>query len=282
MKLILSRKAFDSGAGGVANPILEDGSMIPLPIPDKSSSIKYQDITIAGENLGTVASELTGGKTKPDHFAHLDPDLAESAYPRKPGWLPLFGQADAAQTVLTREGVGAGDLFLFFGWFRRVTRSSGRLTFAKGAPNMHVIWGWLQVGQVVPVGTEPTPAWMDYHPHLAPDRKGASNTIYVAAERLTIGGEQLDLPGAGTFGKYDDRLRLTKVGSSRSIWDLPAWFTPTLQRPTLGYHSDPARWQVIGDRVELRSAARGQEFILDTASYPEALPWVVDLLDGSE
>ena len=35
MKLILSRKAFDSGAGKVASPILDDGAMIPMPIPDK-------------------------------------------------------------------------------------------------------------------------------------------------------------------------------------------------------------------------------------------------------
>jgi hypothetical protein len=144
VKLILSRKAFDSGAGGVANPILEDGSMIPMPIPDKQSPIRYQDITVAGENLGTVAWELTRGKTRPDHFAHLDPDLIQASYPREPGWKPLLGQVDAAQSVLTREGVGPGDLFLFFGWFRRVSRSAGRLKFVTGAPDLHVIWGWLQ------------------------------------------------------------------------------------------------------------------------------------------
>ena len=106
MKLILSRKAFDSGAGGVANPILDDGSMIPMPIPDRKSPIRYQDITVAGENLGAVASELTRGKTRPDHFAHLDPDLMPSAYPREPGWRPLLGQVDAAQSVLARRASG--------------------------------------------------------------------------------------------------------------------------------------------------------------------------------
>lgn len=102
MKLILSRKAFDSTAGKVANPILDDGSMIPMPIPDKQSPIRYRNITIAGQNLGTVASDLTSGRTRADHFAHLDPDLIESAYPREPGWRPLFGQVDAAQSVLER------------------------------------------------------------------------------------------------------------------------------------------------------------------------------------
>lgn len=280
MKLILSRKAFDSGAGKVANPILDDGSMIPMPIPDKASPIRYQDITVAGENLGTVAAELTGGKTRPDHFAHLDPDLIQSAYPREPGWRPMLGQVDAAQSVLAREGVGSGDLFLFFGWFRRVTRSAGRLKFVQGAPDLHVIWGWLQVDEVVSVGSATHPSWMDYHPHMVAGSRGPNNTLYVAREKLTLNGVSLDMPGAGAFSGFDDRLRLTKPGCKRSIWTLPPWFAPEPPRPPLGYHSDPDRWQVDGDRVQLRSAARGQEFVLDTDHYPEALSWVADLLQA--
>lgn len=281
VKLILSRKAFDSGAGKVANPILDDGSMIPMPIPDKSSTIRYEDITVAGENLGAVASQLTRGTTRPDHFAHLDPDLSRSAYPRKPGWRPLLGQASASQSVLAREGVAPGDLFLFFGWFRRATRSAGPLEYVKQAPHLHVIWGWLQVDEIVPVGSEAHPEWMTYHPHLAPGRKLSSDTLYVARDRLRIDGVDLDLPGAGTFASYDDRLRLTAPGRSRSVWSLPSWFAPTPPRPPLGYHGAPDRWQADGDRLRLQSVGRGQEFVLDTEWYPEALPWAVDLIRGS-
>lgn len=282
MKLILSRKAFDSGAGKVANPILDDGSMIPMPIPDKSSPIRYQEITVAGENLGTVAAQLTRGKTRADHFAHLDPDLSQSAYPREPGWKPLFGQQDAAQTVLAREGVGPGDLFLFFGWFRRVTRSSGQLRFITDAPDLHVIWGWLQVDEVIPVGGGSHPSWMNYHPHMVPGTRGRNNTLYVARERLRLDGVDVDLPGAGTFNRFDDRLRLTKPGHNRSTWTLPSWFALEPPRPPLGYHGDPQRWQADGKRVDLRSAARGQEFVLNTAWYPEAIPWAADLLQLSQ
>ena len=183
MKVILSRKAFDSGAGEVANPIFDDGSMIPLPIPDKQSPIRYRDLMVAGQNLGTVASELTRGRTRADHFAHLDPDLVFAAYPREPGWRPLFGQVGAAQTVLARAGVGVGDLFLFFGWFRRVTRSSARLEYVKGAPDLHVLWGWFQIGEVIPIEDgASSPAWMDYHPHLVAGSRGANNTLYVATQ----------------------------------------------------------------------------------------------------
>lgn len=280
MKLILSRKAFDSGAGKVANPILDDGSMIPIPIPDKLSPIRYDEITVAGENLGTVAADLTRGKTRPDHFAHLDPDLIQSAYPREPGWRPLFGQADAAQSVLAREDVGPGDLFLFFGWFRRATRSAGRLRFVQGAPDLHVIWGWMQIDEVIAVDGSEHPQWMGYHPHMVDDSRGSNNTVYVAREKLALDGTALELPGAGSFTHYDDRLRLTKPGSSRSTWALPTWFAPHASRPPLGYHGDEARWQMDGDQVQLRSAARGQEFVLDTAWYPEAISWVGKLLEA--
>jgi len=279
VKLILSRKAFDSSAGGVANPILDDGLMIPLPIPDKQSKIRYEELAIGGENLGIVASDLTRGRTKPDHFAHLDPDLSPTSYPREVGWRPLFGQSGAAQRVLEREGVGVGDLFLFFGWFRRATRSAGRLRFVQGAPDMHVFWGWLQIGEVISVENVTPPPWMGYHPHVAFQGRGAHNTLYVASETLTLDGVPAEAPGAGTFHTYSDRLRLTKPGSSsRSLWKLPHWFTPQPGRPALGYHTDPERWASNGEDVLLRSVARGQEFVLDAALYPEAGAWVRELL----
>lgn len=277
MRLILSRKAFDSGAGKVPNPILDNGSLIPMPIPDRLSSIRYQDVNVAGYNLGKVASDLTKNRTRADHFAHLDPDLLQAAYPRESGWRPLFGQVDNAQSVLEREGVGPGDLFLFFGWFRRVTASRGRLLYAPAAPDLHVIWGWMQIDHVIRVGSVEHPAWMAYHPHISSPR-GRGNTVYVARKSLILDEIELDLPGAGVFSQYDDRLRLTKPGRSRSLWSLPAWFAPQTSRRALGYHSDTSRWQRDGDRVDLQTVGRGQEFVLDTRSYPEAIPWIADLL----
>lgn len=279
MKLILSRKAFDSGSGKVPNPILDDGAMLPMPIPDKNSRIRYQDITIAGHNLGEVAPGLTKERVRAEHFAHLDPDLIDSAYPREPGWRPTFGQVGSAQSVLAREGVGPGDLFLFFGWFRRATAAGGRFRFVPGAPDLHVLWGWMQIDEVIPVGSVEHPDWMKYHPHLAGTR-GQGNTIYVARDNLSLSGVDLDVPGAGVFSHFDSRLQLTKPGSSRSLWRLPSWIAPTAARPALGFHSDGSRWQRSGDHVDLRSAARGQEFVLGAEWYPEAIDWVRDLLEA--
>ena len=40
MKVILSRKGFDSANGGIASPILEDGAIVsfPIPAPDKNTA----------------------------------------------------------------------------------------------------------------------------------------------------------------------------------------------------------------------------------------------------
>ena len=128
MKVILSRKGFDSSAGGVPSPILPDGSMMSLPIPDKTSPITYQDIA----PHGPLVPELTKGKVRSHYGAHLDPDLMAGSIPRELGWKPLFGQADADQRVLEGEGVGPGDLFLYFGWFRQAERRDGRLQLRPG------------------------------------------------------------------------------------------------------------------------------------------------------
>lgn len=117
MKIILSRKGFDSSAGGASSPILPDGTLLSLPIPDTSrtSNIRCEDIRANGVSIGIVVEDLTKQKITRRDFAHLDPDLRASAYPRLPDWRPLFGQSDQSQTHLKNEGVTVGDLFLFFG-----------------------------------------------------------------------------------------------------------------------------------------------------------------------
>jgi hypothetical protein len=194
------------------------------------------------------------------------------------GWRALFGQTDIAQRVLERERVGTGDLFLFFGWFREVEERAGVFRFVKGAPDLHLIWGWLQVERVLAAETDQIPAWAAYHPHTRYGGRYNFNTIYVARERLSIDGVQFDVPGAGVFARYDEKLRLTKPSSNRSLWNLPAWFAPAAGRSPLGFHASDSRWSVHGDRVDLQSVARGQEFVLDTSKYSECSGWIRNLL----
>ena len=87
-----------------------------------------------GEPLSNIVSAITNQRIRPLAGVHLDPDLQEQARPRGPGWLPLFGQVDSAQSHLENCGVGIGDLFLFFGWFRRTIRVNGHLMFDRCPP----------------------------------------------------------------------------------------------------------------------------------------------------
>ena len=43
MKIILSRKGFDSSNGGIPSPIMPDGTLISMPIPAKEK-VSYTDI----------------------------------------------------------------------------------------------------------------------------------------------------------------------------------------------------------------------------------------------
>lgn len=279
VKLILSRKGFDSSYGGVASPIFPDGTLLSLPIPDPMGAVTYHDLRWGEHPLGDLVEALTRGRLARETCAHLDPDLYAALCPRLSGWRPLFGQDGAAQSHLANQGVGVGDLFLFFGWFRAVEQRHGHYHFVKAAPDQHLIYGWLQVGAVL-AGEEigqAAPAWAAAHPHCVGGR-GTRNTLYRASERLTINGSPTSLSGAGYFHHYHDRLCLTAPGMLRTRWRLPRWFYPSTGKPPLSYHADPARWSCDADYAYLRSATRGQEFVLDTQYYPEAGQWAVALV----
>jgi len=237
-----------------------------VPIPCSYSPITYDDLHLGGLCVGRLVEDVTRGRVRSEHRAHLDPDLRPEIYPRVAGWRPLFGQAGAAQAHLAAQAVGPGDLFLFFGWFRQVEAIQGRYRYIRGAPDLHVIYGWLRVAETLDLAVRPQtmPAWTAYHPHCHRHGQG-SNVLYVAAEGKAI-------------ERYDERLCLTVRGRSRSMWRLPACFAPQGRAP-LSYHADPGRWGIPHNGyVTLQTATRGQEFVLDAAQYPEALAWARELI----
>jgi hypothetical protein len=279
MKLILSRKGFDSACGGVPSPILPDGSLCSLPIPSDEPP-RLKDVTWRGQPLLNIVSAVTKRRIGPLMGVHLDPDLQEQSRPRAPGWLPLFGQVDSAQSHLDNRGVGPGDLFLFFGWFRRAFDVNGRLMFDRAARDLHVIFGWLQVGCVLRPTSEPgsIPRWAAEHPHVFRARSMAvNNTLYVASRGLRLPSVPRSIPGGGVFPRQEPILTLTALAQGRSLWRLPGWFYPTAGRPALSYHSDPLRWKRDGADCYVQSVGRGQEFVLDCDHVPEAFDWLRDL-----
>ncbi len=284
MKLILSRKGFDSQSGGCPSPIFPDGTIYSLPIPGRYSKIRYRDIRHGNTNIGKMVKDLTRGRKPKDRIgskcrAHLDPDINRSAYsPRKRGWRPLFGQSGAAQGHLENQNVCIGDLFLFFGLFQKIEKTSGGWCFVKDTPKQHILWGWLQIGKIRKVDelAKDELSWSRYHPHRHPSRgRNPANTLYIASEELRLGNRSI-APGAGCFPKFHERLVLTNPdGSGVTDWRLPRAFYPDNNKPPLTYHPKPDRWNHDGHHTYLQSASRGQEFVLDLDQYPGVTDWLV-------
>lgn len=129
MKVILSRKGFDSAAGKAPSPII-GGRPFSMPIPaSKNSVTTYGDI-----GLGEAVARITKGRLTGSDLCHHDPMFVSGEC--------IFGQTGAAQSHLARNRVGPGDLFLFFGLF------ADEETKARH----HRFFGYLKVQSCMEVG----------------------------------------------------------------------------------------------------------------------------------
>jgi hypothetical protein len=275
MKIILSRKGFDSSYGGVPSPILPDGTLLSIPIPSKRPPLRYCDLRLEGQHsFGKIVEDLARPNftRKFGKFVHLDPDIRRTLRPRPRGWQPLFGPGGSARGHLRNQKVREDALFLFYGWFKKVKVEDGHYSYVKDATDIHVFFGWMQVGKVY---DGQLPNWAKEFPHF-----GEGETVYTARTTLDLKGFRSRLRGAGVFTKYRDVLQLSERGKSRSIWKLPRWFypfDPKHPRKPLTYHKGKGRWKIRNNHVRLDAARPGQEFVFDTAEYPEAYLWLKTL-----
>ena len=59
MKIILSRKGFDSANGGIVSPIMEDGTLVSFPIPaDEDDKGTFEDLIYCGESYAKILKDL--------------------------------------------------------------------------------------------------------------------------------------------------------------------------------------------------------------------------------
>jgi hypothetical protein len=275
MKIILSRKGFDSEFGGFPSPILPNGQMVSFPIPDQNDDIRYSEVMAGGltcydlmKNL-MPCIKLSNDRINlySDTRCHLDPDIYRNAIDRESNWKPMFGQVNAAQSHLQKQGVGRDDLFLFYGSFRKIRNNGGILAYDPNEKEMHAIFGYLQIGDIIKVDQQfDVPKWMRYHPHTNNRRKNnETNTIYVARDHLSWNES---LPGAGRF-MFHDRLVLTKKGFSKSKWNLPDHF----REARISYHNHP--WK----DGYFQSTAKGQEFVIKDNNGIEE--WARNMIEES-
>jgi hypothetical protein len=234
MRVIFSRKGFDSAAGKAPSPIIE-GEPISLPIPTKRrSETSYR---LAG--VGKIVEHITKGRIGADDLCHEDPVFFNGRW--------AFGQTGAAQSHLERSGVGVGDVFLFFGLFAS----------RDGRDRHHRIFGYLEVDEVRRLGCRPSKSdnpkgFLRRHPHTIGEWN-ENNTLYLGS-------------GAKARSAHP-YLRLTKSGGPVSVWSVPVW----LKAAGLTYHSNPVRW--ASDK-ELHVASRGQEFVSNVGDQLAPRKWL--------
>ena len=237
MKIILSRKGFDSSAGGAPSPIVE-GRPVSLPIPaGVASRTSYDDL-----GLGDLVEQATRGKLDRDAACHHDPMFT-------PEGQCLFGQCGAAQSHLANQGVGPGDVFLFFGLFA-----------GDDGERHHRIFGYLEIEEMLVLSS------LDHHRREELVRLGHPHALALHGQNDTI------YCGEGQVTRSAHRaLRLTVPGAKPSLWQVPPW----LGECGLSYHNRRDRW-LPGDR--LQCVARGQEFVCDIGKRQESKRWLAGMI----
>lgn len=240
MKVVFSRKGFDSASGGAPSPIIED---VPnsLPIPTKRrSSTTYEDI-----GYGDWVEVVTRGRIERTHLCHFDPMFEKGRC--------AFGQSGAAQSHLEKNGVGVGDIFLFFGLFSDI----------DGRHRHHRIFGYLKVVEIYKLGSRPgkdqsPPGFSFTHPHTIGDWN-ENNCLYLGK--------------GNTAQNANDEFRLTEQGGRLvSLWTIPSWLSHT----GLTYHGRQSRWT----ENKLHVVSRGQEFVTDVSKSQKGQRWVNNIIDA--
>ena len=213
MKIILSRKGFDSKSGGCASPIMPDGTLLSMPIPEPEG-VRYNELAYNGTSYAEILKDLNPKERY--EYAHLDPDIRDGVRIKGvPEWKPAFGQVKQTQSQLENAGVEPGDIFLFFGWFKQADTIGGKYRFVPGAEDLHVIYGYMQIGEILTnQRTIENYAW---HPHASSlYRKTTKNTLYIPTARLSLVPNK---KGYGVLDWREDRV-LTKKGDNnkRATW----------------------------------------------------------------
>ncbi|MCP3673515.1 MAG: hypothetical protein GY829_03455 [Gammaproteobacteria bacterium] len=260
MKIVFSRKGFDSTAGGYPSLIFPDGTLFSIPIPSTNDKYRYSDLDVhyEGDSIQTILNDLSGNhircnKWMPcnyvsnEQFCHYDP-LPFS----KPEFTGIaLGQADSAEGHLRNQGIGKGDIFLFYGWFRKIGKRNGSWCYIENEPDVHLIWSYMDVGDVISLDSNEQQklALLKYpflsdHPHVG-DQGHKKNGIYISDEYQ--------------YFPYHRKRCLTDMKSykGRATWRLPQFFD---QPESFSFLNN---FKKEKDDVVISYRGYGQEFVLN-------------------
>jgi len=226
MKIILSRKGFDSANGGIPSPIMPDGTLLSFPIPS-NDGISFDELIYDGTSYSDILCQLAPHKEY--GLCHVDPDIRKDCRRKPvPDWNPAFGQYKAAQGVLDHANVEVGDIFLFFGWFRKAELCNGQYRFVRrntggfyDHSDLQIIYGYMQIGEIITDNNKI--ARFIWHPHASDSYiMNRSNTLYIPTKTLSLLPE---FKGYGTLDYRIDRV-LTMEGKSRATWNTYPFLLP--------------------------------------------------------
>lgn len=268
MKIIFSRKGFDSSAGGFPSIIFDNGSLYSIPIPSKFDNDFYADININYQNdsIQKILNDITnqtinsGKKIKCDYGdckikMHNDPFISDN--------LMALGQIGNSAGHLRSHKISKGDIFLFYGWFRQVEKINGIWQYKNNSKNIHHIWSYMFIDDVLDIGKNQNNAIkiilskypeLSKHPHLKYKEK--NNILYISKK--------------GNFGKlnYKSARCLTDMEDyeGRSKWILPIYFN---QKDNWTFLNNFCNKNEFFCNVIFRGY--GQEFILDAKLFNEEI-----------
>lgn len=218
----------------------------------KKIKIENGDLVYKGRTYQQIIQQIHPTFDFQKHpFCHLDPDVYGVLKNKHAGWKPAFGQYEIPAKHLDGQGVDVGDVFLFYGMFRKTEAlPNGTLHFVKGAPIQHIIYGYMVVSEILK-DQDKIKELYPWHPHAA-STEHPDNRLYLATD----------------YGVFENRdsLLLSKPGQpNRRLWNLPAFCASRDIFISWQGKNTPV---LVNGHAELNSACRGQEFVI-TAKTPE-------------
>lgn len=284
MKIILSRKGFDSTtAGGGSSSFVYEDKCYPLPIPEVGTGIKYEDLVFDKEKDISILSVMRDLNINQFTECHFDPYLSDYMLKNKNNvdWKKSLGQCGSAQGHLINNGIkkDTDTLFLFYGWFNKLERINGKFKYSPfnnySKEGVHLIYGYLQVETILEINKNNTLKDWGNHPHeINKNYYLGENRIYVARDKFS---EDDNLDGAGLF-KFSKELILTEIGKSRANWEFPIFFHPDNGVEITYLPNNENKWKKENDKAKVKAYGQFQESVVKKDKNKLIENWAIDLI----
>ncbi len=261
-KIILSKKGFDTKNGGFPSPVFPDGTMFSIPIPSRLNEETYSNLNFKYRcsAIGEILNDLTNKSiiinsrrknadyTEAKFRCHYDPQVINDYF--------TLGQTGSALGHLNNNKVDKGDIFVFYGLFRKVEFNNNRWQY-NGNP-FHCIFAYMKVEDVIKVNNKKFNIkkypFLENHPHLQPDflDKFPHSKIYIG--------------NTFKYFKFDKKRILTDMDNYNGVsyWKLPVNFDFTEHITFI------QKMEVKDNSCYIHHKGYGQEFVISTEKLPSS------------